>query len=342
MKPSHLLCLLTAFLWLFTAQGCMKYGPPSTEDFSGGPSGEGVFITNQGNFMYANASLSYYIPGSKKMENNVFLRANGINLGDVAQSMTLYKGKGYIVVNNSGVVFVIDPQTFQLKGSITGLVSPRYIHFLDDTKAYITDLYAEKISIVDPGTLQITGSIPTPGHKSTEVMAQRDHLVFVTCWSYDNYLLVIDSRTDRLVDSLPVGHQPSQLLTDAAGMLWCAVQGGVLRIDPLEKKVTLQLPVSTEGYQTYIALNGTKDTLYYMDKDLWRMPIEDKQAPSRPFISRPVHLSFGLAADPVTSDVYIADALDYMQMGKVYRYNARGVPLDTLTTGVNPGFFCFK
>jgi hypothetical protein len=79
-----------------------------------------------------------------------------------------------------------------------------------------------------------------------------------------------------------------------------------------------------------------------MDKDLWRMPIEDKQAPSRPFISRPGHLSFGLAADPVTSDIYIADALDYMQMGKVYRYNARGEPLDTLTTGVNPGFFCFK
>ncbi len=72
------------------------------------------------------------------------------------------------------------------------------------------------------------------------------------------------------------------------------------------------------------------------------MPIEDTQPPSLPFISRQGRLPYGLAADPVTSDIYMADALDYMQEGKVYRYTAQGVPLDTLTTGVNPGFFCFK
>ncbi len=150
----------------------MKYGPSQTETFLPGPAGEGMFIINEGNFMYANASLTYYIPGSGKTENEVFIRANGINLGDVAQSMSIYGDNGYIVVNNSGVIFVIDPDTFRLKGSITGLISPRYIHFIDARKAYVTDLYQEKITIVDPQAFRISGHIPTPGHRSTEKMVQ--------------------------------------------------------------------------------------------------------------------------------------------------------------------------
>jgi len=98
--------------------------PAETEEFTTSATGEGLFVVNQGNFMYANASLSYYNPQTKDIENEIFVRANGINLGDVAQSMVLYKETAYVVVNNSGVVFAIDPKTFTLKGMLTGLVSP--------------------------------------------------------------------------------------------------------------------------------------------------------------------------------------------------------------------------
>lgn len=47
------------------------------------------------------ASLSYYNPEMKHVENEVFARANGMKLGDVAQSMVIHKGVGWIVVNNS-------------------------------------------------------------------------------------------------------------------------------------------------------------------------------------------------------------------------------------------------
>ncbi|MDE6070728.1 MAG: YncE family protein, partial [Alistipes sp.] len=68
----------------------MNYGPMDEErfdvggDFGDGSviTGRGLFIANEGNFMYGNASLSYYDPERKHVENEVFARANAQKLGD--------------------------------------------------------------------------------------------------------------------------------------------------------------------------------------------------------------------------------------------------------------------
>lgn len=90
--------------------------------------GPGLFICNEGNFQYGNASLSFYDPAANQVSNEVFFRANGMKLGDVAQSMAIYGDRGWIVVNNSHVVFAIDVDTFREVGRIENLPSPRYIH----------------------------------------------------------------------------------------------------------------------------------------------------------------------------------------------------------------------
>ncbi|MFA5301169.1 MAG: YncE family protein [Bacteroidales bacterium] len=331
-----------ALMVLFLTGSCMKYGPSETETFEPGPSTDGFFIINEGNFMYGNASLTYYDPRSGTLENEVFIRANGINLGDVAQSMTIHNEKGYIVVNNSGVVFVIDTHTFRLTGNITGFISPRYIHFVSDKKAYVTDLYQEKITIIDPESYSITGYINTPGHKSTEEMVQWENELFVSCWSYDNKLLIIDTQTDAITDSIQVGHQPTQLLLDKNNKIWCAATGDVYRIDAATKTVEKIFTVSNNASYSYLALNATRDTLYILNRDVWRMGVNENAFPLLPFIRNQNKHFYGLAANPSTSHIYVADALDYVQPGRVYLYNAKGQPLDTLTAGINPGAFCFK
>ena len=38
----------------------------------------------------------------------------------------------------------------------------------------------------------------------------------------------------------------------------------------------------------------------------------------------------------------LADAVDYQQQGVVYRYTAKGEPVDEFHVGVAPGAFCWK
>ena len=184
---------------VFSVGGCMKYGPVPEEHFSypmpPGEEPEGVFIVCEGNFMYGNASLSFYLPSSGELQNEVIARANGMKLGDVAQSMTLHAGGGGGRGGaagggggNSGIVFGIDPETFRIERVIRGIGSPRYICF-NDSVAYVTSLYEPRIAVVDVATAAVADYIETPDHTSTEQMAIWGDTLYVLCWSFDDAVL---------------------------------------------------------------------------------------------------------------------------------------------------------
>ena len=71
-------CMLLLSL-LAGATACMKWDYGNEETFNLSP--RGLFITNEGNFQYGNATLSYYDPDSKTVENELFYRANAMKLG---------------------------------------------------------------------------------------------------------------------------------------------------------------------------------------------------------------------------------------------------------------------
>lgn len=330
-------------------------------DFSGNC---GVYILNEGNFMYGNSSLSFYDPAAKRVYNQIFQARNGAPLGDVAQSMTLWNNLGFIVVNNSGKIYVIDSRTSEFKGSISGLSSPRYVHIVNHEKAYVTDLYARKITIFNPQTFAITGQIKVGNSKSefaqhsTEQMIQYKNRVFVNCWSYDNKLLVINSETDQLVDSIEVFKQPNSMVLDKNNKLWVLTDGGfegsaygyeqpgLLKIDAETHEIERTFRFALGDHPINLCLNPTKDTLFYLNRHVWKMSINDKRMPEKPFILSGYTSVYGgyycLGIDPVSAEIYLGDAIDHRQNGIVYRYSVSGKLLDQFKTGISPGDFAFK
>lgn len=348
----HLSILILTLL----CASCMEWDYGYQENFTAPASG--MFVVNEGNFQYGNASLSFYDPAADTVQNEIFFRANAMKLGDVAQSMLIKDDIGWVVVNNSHVVFAINTTTFKEVGRITNLTSPRYMHFVSDTKAYITQLWDNRIFIVNPKTYQITGYITCPNmtmeNGSTEQMVQKGKYVYVNCWSYQNRILKIDTETDQIVGELQVGIQPTSLALDAYGKLWTVTDGGyegspygyeapsLYRIDPesftVEKKFTFTVGDSPSEVQ----LNGDKTKLFWINDAIWSMPVTAETIPVKPFLPSQNTLYYGLTVCPTSGDVYVADAIDYVQQGKIYRYSSDGKLLDEFYAGIIPGAFCWK
>ena len=336
----------------------MEWDYALDESFDIETSGRGLFICNEGNFQYGNATLSYYDPATCTVENEVFYRANAMKLGDVAQSMTIYNNRGWIVVNNSHVVFAIDLDTFREVGRITGLTSPRYIHFLSDEKAYITQIWDNRIFIVNPKRYEIIGHIEVPGmtmeQGSTEQMVVKGKYLYVNCWSYQNRILKIDTETDTIVAELEVGIQPTSLALDCNGKLWTVTDGGydgspygydapaLYRIDPDTMTIEATFPFRKGDAPSEVQLNGTGDTIYWINDDIWAMDVTATSLPVRPLLDSRGTIYYGLTIDPTSGDVYVADAIDYTQQGKIYRYTAHGELVDEFYVGIIPGSFCWK
>ncbi len=344
--------IAAAFLLLFSA--CMKDDEWIKRHHDETPIPKGVFILNEGNFMYGNSTLSFYDPVRRTVRNELFYNINGLPLGDVGQSMILKENKGYLVMNNSGKIYIIDTSTGKYTGKITGLTSPRYIHFINDKKAYITDLYAGQIKIFNPETNFVTDSIVTSGHPSTEQMIQVGDQVFVTCWSYDNTVLVIDTKADTIVREIKTRKQPGGIVKDKLNRIWVMSDGGwgkpgsisrtpyLQRIDPVTLNIELTIELPSDVTPTRLAINGTGDTLTFLSKGIWRMHVNSDKLPDAPIISSGNRLFYALGIDPNNSEIYFSDAIDYSQRGIVYRYSAQAAKIDSFKTGIIPGFFCFK
>ena len=100
----------------------------------------GFFIVNEGGYPNPNTSISFYDRKTGAVTNDLFVAKNGRPLGLQAQSMSVFEGKGYIVVQGDSKIEIINPDDFSSLSTISeGIPSPRYFLGVTATKAYVSD-----------------------------------------------------------------------------------------------------------------------------------------------------------------------------------------------------------
>lgn len=337
-----ILLLLTACAKEEFGPQCIICGTPITNTSS-----TDVLIINEGTFGMSKASITKYNKIDNSVNNNVFKNANNVtSLGDVAQSFLQINDKGYIVVNNSNKVEVVKMNDFKSVATITGFNSPRYMLKINNAKAYVTDLYSNSIQIVNLNSNTISGNIVVPGW--TEQLVLHNDTAYV-CDMTNNNILIINTLTDVLVDSIKVGISPNSLKLDKNNQLWVLCSGGfneenarLMQINPADRNIVQSFTFSNINHSPgSLMLNGNKDNLYFINNSVYQMSITSNSLPSTPIVTNTGNIFYGLGIDPKNNDIYVSDAIDYVQNGMVFRYSASGSLIHQFTAGIIPGSFWF-
>lgn len=351
--------LISLLIFLVVLDSCSKnsvrvvnpVSPPVTGTFE-----HGIFVVNEGNYDWGNASITFIDPTYKTAYQNIFYSQNGRSLGDVAESMYTFNGEGIILVNNSNKIDIVSLTDFKLSKSITDGNSPRFMAIVDSSKAYVTNMQND-ISVINLSTSTIEKSIHTGTW--TESLIQYNNHVFVTSIGLmsdstsrrNACVFVIETKSDQIIDSIKTGKEPVGAVMDKKDKIWVLCTGGydhfepptLVRIDPTLMAVdkTFSFPDQSDT-PSRLCINATKDTLYFLDNGIYQMPVSSAGIPSSPFIPANGHLYYGLGIQPSNGNIFVSDAKDYVQQGTVYQFDQiKGTQINSYTAGVIPGCFCF-
>ena len=306
-----------------------------------------IFVVNEGNYGWGNASVSLFDEESGVVVDDYYKQQNAnAAIGDVCQSMVKFQNHYYLVVNNSNKIIELNAGDFKKTAVVTGLQSPRYMLPVSNSKAYVSDLYSNSIQVVDLNTKSVSKSIACSGW--TEQMATLYGNVFVTNIKSD-YCYVIDAYTDLISDSVLVGEGANSLVFDKYDKLWMMVGGNtsngsiakLLKINPANFQIESSFVFGASDSPGSLTINKTKDTLYFLNKGVFQMPIVSTQLPASPLIQQGSKLFYGLGVNPYNHHIYVSDAIDYVQKSKIEIYSVQGQMIKSFNAGIISGQFLF-
>lgn len=350
MNTSFKLLSLAAFACVTLFTSCERDSPTPTNPVPARTfvPGEGFFIVNEGGFTAGNSSLSYYAlngADAGSTFNNLYLNANGVPLGDVAQSATMINNRMYVVVNNSSKIVVVNPMNIGASSAITNLAGPRYILQIDANTAWITQQYSEQIAVLDLNTNSVSGYVNLG--VSSEAIIKLNGEVFVTSMESDKLYAIDPSNPSNIDSAMTIAPGGNSMVVDGNGKLWVlaygywatSAPGGLFRIDPNSNTVEASMPMTSFDFATHLVSNPAGDSLFYLNYNIYRMSTNDLVLPAVGFISGSGHSWYTIGLMPNTSNFFAGDAVDYVQRGLLFRYDGLGVQTDVDTVGIIPNSF---
>ena len=324
----------------------------------------GVLILNEGGFNHGDASVSYIASDFSAQQNDIFSIVNPtITLGDTGQDIGLKDEKAYIVLNVSNKIQIVNRYTMQNITSITeGLKNPRYIAFANG-KGYVTNWGDGKnpdddyVAVIDLSSNTVTSKIPVL--EGPERIIEKDGKLYVAQtggYGYGTKITVIDVATNKVTSTVTVGDVPDSIQIEN-GNLWVACSGNPSYVKaPLVQSAGSLVKVSLATNQvlnTYAYTDVTKsvsnlvlvgnDAYYTSGSGIYKFALSGTALPETQSFSTLEQGVYGVYSFAINeNNIYVGDAGNYQNNGKVYVYSMTGKLNKTFSVGVIPAGFYFN
>lgn len=342
---------------------------PSADSYAG------FYLLNEGNMGSNKSTLDYYDFSKGVFQRNIYGATNPTvpkELGDVGNDIAIYGQRLYAVINVSNKVEVMEAKTAKRIGQIE-IPNCRYIKF-DGRYAYVTSYagpveinpnYTQKgyVAKVDTATLQIVDKcivgfqpdcLEITGGK-IYVANSGGYMGAGSTEKYERTVSVIDLVAFKEDKRIDVAYNLHHILADKRGDLWVTSRGDYKQLpsrlyflDKARQKITDTIPIPVSNYY----LSG--DSLYVYSTE-WSyvtysnvitygiVNTKTREVVSRAFITdgtdKEIEIPYGIMVHPVTKDIYVTDAGNYVSPGLLYCFNKEGKKKWSVRTGDIPGHF---
>lgn len=343
-------------VFILSIYSCKKDNPtpdpvPPTEKV------EGLYILSEGSWGSSNASLSYYDFQTSILTHNVFKTANPsvvLGLGDVANDLSIYGSKMYIVVNNSNKVEITNAKDVKLLKTVA-ISQPRYVAFYQ-ANAFVTSTDGY-VHVIDTSSLSIVKKIKVGNNPEQLVVAGNKLYVAnsggYNAPNYDNTISVIDLSTQQETKKITVDINLKDLVADAQGDLYVSSLGDygakpnrLFVVDPRTETVKKKFDFGVSG----IKIQGDFAYAYSFDFNTFTAQyikintVTDMVVTTNLLAgtgAAAISVPYGIAVDGINGDLYISDAKDFVSPGEVFCFDNKGELKWKKTVGVLPNGFAF-
>ena len=315
-----------------------------------------LFVLNEGNFQKNNSTLDFFRFSNGNYISDAFGSMNPAvvqGLGDTGNDLVLHEGKLWAVMNASGAVNVIDPRDESLIKTIH-IPDPRYIAF-DKTYAYVSSyagaVYGGEETVgrvyrIAMSTYSVDGTVEV-GCQPEGIAVVGNKLYVANSGGY-NYvhektISVIDLATFKVTGSIEVASNLHFLNADSQGNLWVSTYGESTWtqdasgewIQSVSEPMALYkwsgslfvvkdvhvscMTLCDDGF--VYAIGNAAEMSGGFDNTLYKIPMNGgtviPTSLSKTDAARVVE-PYGIVVNPKNGDIYIADANDFVNPGKVW------------------------
>jgi len=316
---------------------------------------KGFYLLNEGNMGTNKATLDFFDYTKGIYHRNIYAEANPNvvkELGDVGNDIKIYGSKLYAVINVSNIIEVMDAKTAKHIKTIQ-LQNCRYMTFKDG-KAYASSYAGPvvldpnapigKVAEIDTVSLSIQREV-TVGYQPEEMQIVGNNLYVANSGgyrfpNYDRTVSVVDLNTFTETKKIDVAINLHHIAKDNYGDLYVSSRGdyytipsSLFLVNPVTGTVKKDFGVAVSEMtivndKLYFYGNEFNYNTHTYTKSFGIIDVKTEQIISNKIIDQEyvdaIKTPYGIAVNPITEDIYLTDARNYVSTGYVYCFDKNG------------------